>query len=80
MKLTYKTCAGHTLLPRSLDFELHGDPVGDPLHGGGYGDVWKREHCGREVAVKVLRLRSKNGWQDINNVSVRPADFYSLTD
>ena len=76
VKLLYKACASHTLLPRSLHFELHGDPVGIPSYGGGFGDVWKREHRGKEVAVKVLRLRYNDGSRDINNVSIQ-LGFYS---
>ena len=78
VKSLYKTCAGHTLLPRSLHFGLHEDPVGGPVHGGGFGDVWKCEHRGREVAVKVLRPRYNNGSRDVNNVSVQPTGFHSL--
>ena len=60
MKSLYKACAGHTLLPRSLHHELHGDLVGVPLYRGGFGDVWKHEHCDQKVAVKVLRTHHGN--------------------
>lgn len=69
MKPLYKTCAGYNLLPRSLHFELHGDLVGAPLNSGGFGNVWKRKYCGRDVAVKVLKPRDNNGSRDISNVS-----------
>ena len=39
MKSLYKTCAGHTLLPRSLHFELHDYQIGTVLSRGGFGDV-----------------------------------------
>ena len=54
MKSLYKTCAGHTLLPRSLRVELPDSPTGAVLYRGGFRDVRKREYGGREVAVKVL--------------------------
>lgn len=77
MKSLYKACAGYTLLPRSLDFELHGDLLDPPPYGGGFGNVWKREYCGRDVAVKVLQLHRNNGSRTINNVSVQLMGFYS---
>lgn len=69
MKSLYKTCAGHASLPRSLYFELDGDPVGFPMYSGGFGDVWKCEYRDREVAVKILRPRGHDGSQDIGSVS-----------
>ena len=69
MKSSYKTCASHNLLPRLLHFELHGDLVCPPLYSGGFGKVWKREYCGRDVAVKVLQPRCNNGSRNMNNVS-----------
>ena len=69
MKLVYKACAGHTLLPRSLHLESHRDPVGVPPHSGGFGDVWKCEYRGREVAVKILRVPHHKGSQDVTGVS-----------
>ena len=68
MKSLYKMCAGHTLLPRSLHFELHGDQAGVVLCHGGFGDVSKREYLGRQVAVKVLRARPGRDSQDMINV------------
>ena len=71
MKSLYKMCAGHTLLPRSLHFELDDDPMGVVMYHGGFADVWKRKHCDQEVAVKVLRPRSGNSWQNMANVCHR---------
>jgi hypothetical protein len=62
-------CAGHTLLPRSLHFELPDNSTGGVECRGGSADVLKRECRGREVAVKTLRTRDNNHWQDITNVS-----------
>ena len=68
MRSLYKTCAGHNLLPRSLHFELGEDPIGVVLYSGGFGDVWKREYDGRDVAVKVLRPHYDIGSRDIIHV------------
>ena len=68
MKSFYKTCAGHTLLPRSLHCGPLENPMGVPLCRGGSADVLKREYRGREVAIKVLRTHSGNGSRDMTNV------------
>ena len=62
-------CAGHILLPRSLQIELPDISTGDPLCRGGFGDVWKREYQGQEVAVKVLRRYANSDLQKITRVS-----------
>ena len=69
MKSLYKMCAGHTLLPVSLHFELHDDPMEVVLCRGGFADVSKREYRGQEVAVKVLRARKGNGLRVMTSVS-----------
>ena len=43
--------------------------MGFPLYRGGYADVWKGEHCGRDVAVKVIRTYSNSDLQKIIGVS-----------
>ena len=60
LKPLYRTCAGHGLLPRSLQIELVDGLTGDALYHGGFGDVWKCEHRGQQVAVKVLRISAKD--------------------
>ncbi|KAF9780780.1 kinase-like domain-containing protein [Thelephora terrestris] len=52
-------CLGHTLLPRSLHFELPGDAIGDFQCKGGFADVLKYECHGHEVAVKALRVNAQ---------------------
>ena len=69
MKLLYKMCAGHALLPRSLHLEMHEDSPGAVLCQGGFADVSKRKYNGLEVAVKTLRVDGNNRSQDITNVS-----------
>ena len=36
---------------------------GGALYRGGFADVWKGEHCGRDVAVKVIRTYSDRSLQ-----------------
>ncbi|KAF9647563.1 kinase-like protein [Thelephora ganbajun] len=56
VKSLRKMCADHALVPSSLKIELCNNPSDVLLYRGGFGDVWKREYQGREVAVKVLRI------------------------
>jgi len=39
-----------------------------PLCHGGYADVWKGEHQGREVAVKVLKVYLTSDFDEITRV------------
>lgn len=48
------TCGRHALLPKSLQIPFSYDRLDHPLYRGEYADVWKGEHQGRHVAVKVL--------------------------
>ena len=38
------------------------------LYKGGFADVWKGEYRGREVAVKVIRLYSRDVLEGVINV------------
>ena len=69
MKSLYKMCAGRTLLPSSLQIKLCDYPTGVALYRGGFGDVWKHKHEGREVAVKVLRTYANSDLRKITRVS-----------
>ena len=62
-------CASHTLLPGSLQIELCDNPTSVALYRGGYGDVYKREYEGQEVAVKALRIYVSSDLQKITRVS-----------
>ena len=62
-------CASCILLPRSLQIELCENPTGFALYRGGYGDVFRREHEGQEVAVKVLRTYVNSDSRKIARVS-----------
>ncbi|KAF9789495.1 kinase-like domain-containing protein, partial [Thelephora terrestris] len=62
-----KMCSHHALLPRSLKIPLCYDRSGTPLYNGGYADVWKAEHEGRQVAVKALRVYLKDDFEKITS-------------
>ena len=58
LKLVRKMCGRHALLPTSMKTPVPFEQTGNALCRGGFADVWKGEHCGRDVAVKVLRTYS----------------------
>ena len=45
------------------------DRTGGPLCRGGFADVWKGDHCGQEVAVKVMRTYTRGDLQKVVGVS-----------
>jgi hypothetical protein len=69
LKLSYRMCGRHVLLPRALKIPVSYDRTGVALYRGGFGDVWKGKHCGRDVAVKVIRTYSNSDLQRIIGVS-----------
>ena len=68
MRLLRTMCARHTLVTTSLRIELCEDSPGILMYGGGFGDVWKREHRGQAVAVKVLRTFAASDLQKTTRV------------
>ena len=62
-------CGHHAILPRALKIPVCYDRTRDALYRGGFADVWKGEHGGREVAVKVLRTYSNSDFKKIVGVS-----------
>jgi hypothetical protein len=42
---------------------------GDPIARGSFGDVWRGQICGREVAIKVLRVYQRSDAQKLLKVS-----------
>jgi hypothetical protein len=64
-----KMCADHTLVPKSLRIELCYNPSSMAHCRGGFADVWKGNHRGREVAAKVLRIYADSNLQKITRVS-----------
>jgi hypothetical protein len=69
LKSLYRTCGRHALLPKSLEIPICYDRTGVALFRGGFADVWKGEHRGRDVAVKVIRTYSNSDLQKITGVS-----------
>ena len=66
-----RICGRHGLLPRSLQIPICYNRSDTPLYHGGFADIWKGEHGGRHVAVKVLRVYSTSDIRKITNVSIQ---------
>ena len=71
VKSLYRTCGRHALLPRTLKIAVCYDRTGTASYRGGFSDVWKGKHCGRDVAVKVIRTYSNDDLQRVIGVSYR---------
>ena len=69
LRSMYRTCGRHALLPTTLEIPISYDQTSDPLYRGGFADVWKGEHRGRDIAVKVIRTHSNADFQKIIGVS-----------
>ena len=69
-------CGRHALLPKALAIPICYDRSSVAMYKGGFADVWKGEHRGQDVAVKVLRTYSNSNFQKIVGVS---CGFYSLS-
>ena len=81
MRFLHRICGRQAILPRSLAIPLCYDPVEDPLCHGGFADVWKGRHQGRDVAAKVLRVYSKDGFGKARKVGcLRYSQFVMCTD
>jgi hypothetical protein len=68
-------CGRHALLPRALKIHVSYDRTGVALCRGGFADVWKGEHCGRDVAVKVLRTYANSDLRKMTGVCCRLLSF-----
>jgi len=69
LKSLYRTCGGHARLPKRLEVSVWYDKTGVALYRGGFADVWKGKHCGRDVAVKVIRTYTTSDLNKIIGVS-----------
>ena len=63
-----KICSRHGLLPRSMQISLCYNRSDPPLYHGGFAEVRKGEHQGREVAVKVLKVYQTSDFDKITRV------------
>ena len=71
LKLLYRTCSRNALLPSALKIPPCYDRTSVALCRGGFADVWKGMHCGRDVAVKVLRTYLNSDLKRIIGVGYR---------
>ena len=69
VRLLYKMCGRHALLPKGLQIQVQYDHAGNALYRGGFADVWRGKHRGCDVAVKVLRTYSDHDLKKIIGVS-----------
>lgn len=76
LKQLYKACGYHLLIPKSLRVPICYNRANFPLYRGGYADVWKGEHDGREVAVKVIRTYSDGDLRKVVSVSYLPCSLF----
>jgi len=67
----HSICGRRAILPKSLLISLGYNPMEIPLYHGGFADVWKGTYQGRDVAVKVLRIYSRNDFYLAKRVSCR---------
>ena len=51
-----KICGHYALIPKSIQIPLRYNRTRAPRYQGGFAEVWKGEHEGIEVAVKVLKV------------------------
>jgi hypothetical protein len=69
LKTLYKLCGLRALLPGAMKVPICYDRTSTALFRGGFADVWKGKHYGRDVAVKVIRTRTNSAFQKVTNVS-----------
>lgn len=70
-----KICAHRASLPKSLQIPVCYNRSENPLYRGEFANVWKGEHQGLKVAVKVLEVYSTSDFSKIRNVSL---SFFSV--
>ena len=68
-RLLYKICKTCGILPTSYAIQLELTHVGEFGWSGGFADVSKGEHEGRPVAIKHLRVGTKDEFDKIFKVS-----------
>ena len=68
-RLLYKICKACGTLPTSYFVQPELTPVGEVGWCGGFADVSKGEYQGRPVAIKHLRIGTKDGFDKVFKVS-----------
>jgi hypothetical protein len=68
LRTSYRTCGREALLPISLQIPLSYEPSETPFYRGGFADVWKGQHLGRDVAAKGLRVYEMDDFDRIRKV------------
>jgi serine/threonine protein kinase len=63
-----KICRHHVLIPQSIQILLCYNRTEDPRYEGGFARVWKGEHEGIAVAVKVLKVFKESDLVKIKRV------------
>ena len=64
-----RVCGRQGLLPSSVQIPLCYNRTDPPLCHGGFAEVWKGKHQGREVAVKVLKISTTSDLAKVTKVS-----------
>jgi len=58
LKLLYRTCGHHALLPEVLKVPVRSGQASNAVYRGGHADVWKGVYSCQDVAIKVVRTYS----------------------
>ena len=66
--MLYKLCGHHARLPSAIHITVSYDRDGGALYRGGFADVWKGNHSGRDIAVKVIRTYSESNLRGVIGV------------
>ena len=69
MRTLYRICGNQFLIPTSLAVPLCYNPAVTAQCHGGFGDVWKGQHNGQEVAAKALRVSLGTDFEPTRKVS-----------
>jgi hypothetical protein len=73
LRLLYKICKACGMLPASYGIQPELTRVGEFGWSGGFADVSKGEYRGRPVAIKHLRIGTKDEFDKVFKVSDRSA-------